>query len=132
PHAAQSLDQGQAGRIDGGRIPQRSPGDGLHLGMAEFTSRLLPFRRVAAMTSQRQIADAIGPAPRARLDVIDLERDLRLPAVGTAIRVLVQQVSPHLPAGQPPVLVLDALDLWVLKQLGVEADLLDLDAAEGD
>src|SRR5207244_1066461 len=98
----------------------------------EFVSRLVPFGRVADVASQRQVADAIGTAPRARSDVIDLERNLRLAAVRTPVRVLEQQVGPHLPTGKLPVLVLDALDLGVLKQLGVEADLLDLDAADGD
>src|SRR5260370_317080 len=100
--------------------------------MAEFASRLVAFGRVAVMASQRQVADAIGTAPRAGSDVIDLGRHLRLATVRTAIVVFVQQVGPYLPPGKLPVLVLDARDLRVLKQLGVEADLLDVDADDGE
>ncbi len=99
--------------------------------MAEFVSCLVSFGCVAAVAGKRQIADAMGTAPRVRSDVIDLERNLRLAAVRAPVRVLEQQVGSHLPSSQLPVLVLDARDLRVLKQLGVEADLLDLDAADG-
>src|SRR6266702_4824357 len=131
PTTAQGLDQHQAGRINRGSIPQRTPGACLHLGMAEFVSCLVSFGCVAAVAGKRQIADAMGTAPRVRSDVIDLERNLRLAAVRAPVRVLEQQVGSHLPSSQLPVLVLDARDLRVLKQLGVEADLLDLDAADG-
>src|SRR5260370_29828082 len=84
------------------------------------------------MASESQVADGIGTAPRARSDVIDLERTICLATVSTPIRVLEQQIGPHLPSSKLAVLVLDAVDLRVLKQLGVEAHPLDLDAADGD
>src|SRR6266496_4516123 len=90
PKAAQGLEQRQAGRIDRGGIPQWSPGAVLHLGMAKFASRLVAFGRVAAMTGERQIAEAMGTAPRARVDVIDLKRNIGLATVRAAIRVLEQ------------------------------------------
>ena len=125
PSAAQGLDQRKAGDIDRGCILERSPGGDLHLGMAEFASRLVAFDRVAAMTSQRQVADAIGSAPRAGSDVINLEGHLRLATVRTPILVFVQQVGAYLPSGKLPVLVLNARDLRVVKELGVEADPLE-------
>jgi len=64
--------------------------------------------------------------------VIDLERHSRLATVRTPVLVLEQQVGPHLPSGKLPVLVLATRNLRVLKQLGVEADPLDLDASDGD
>src|SRR5260370_12015540 len=84
------------------------------------------------MASESQVADAIGTAPRARSDVIDLERTICLATVSTPILVLEQQVGPHFPSSKLPLLVLDALDLRVLKQLGVEAHPLDLDAPHSD
>src|SRR2546422_10095518 len=105
PTMAQYLGQRKADRIDGGGIPQWSPGAVLHLGMAKFASRLVAFGRVAVMTRERQVADAMGTPPRARLDVIDLKSNSGLATVRTAIRVLEQQVGPHLPPGKLPVLV---------------------------
>ena len=67
-----------ASRIDRGHIPERSFSPILHLGMAEFVSRLVPFGRVAAMASQSQVADAIGTVFRSKLIGIEVPTHIRI------------------------------------------------------
>src|SRR5437879_4814439 len=84
----QSLDDLEPCRVDCCRFLEWAFGLRLHLRMAEFHGRLVPFGRVAVVTGQGQIRDAVGASSTAWQDVVELERAVRLPAIGTPIHVL--------------------------------------------
>ncbi len=125
---AQGLNQLEPGRVDRCRVLEGAFSLHLHLWMAELKGRLVPFGRVAAVTGQRQIRDALRASSTAWKDVVKLERAASLPAVGTAILVLDEDVRPGLPSSTRALLILGAADLRVLQELGVESDALHLDA----
>src|SRR5947209_7675240 len=64
---AQGLNQLKPGRVDRCRILEGAFGLRLHLRVAELKGRLVPFGRIAAVTGQSQIRDALHlDAPRGR------------------------------------------------------------------
>src|SRR6266851_3170184 len=126
---AQGLDDLEPGRVDCCRVLEGAFGLRLHLRMAELHGRLVPLGRVAVVTGQGQIGDAVRASSTAWQDVVELERAASLPAIGTPIRVLDEQVRPALPSRTRALLIFAATDLRVLQELGVEADALHLDAA---
>src|SRR5258708_6570252 len=128
---AQGLDNLGPCRVDCCRVLEGAFGLRLHLRMAELHGRLVPLGRVAVVTGQSQIRDAVGASSTAWQDVVELERAVGLPAIGTPIRVLDEQIRPALPSRTRALLILGAADLRVLQELGVEADTLHLDAAHG-
>src|SRR5947209_4541518 len=119
---AQGLNQLEPGRVDRRRILEGAFGLRLHLRVAELNGRLVPFGRVAAVTGQRQIRDALRASSTAWKDVVKLERAASLPAVGTAILVFDEHIRPGLPSSTRALLILGAADLRVLQELGVESD----------
>jgi hypothetical protein len=62
--------------------------------------------------------------------VVKLKRDIGAVAVGAVPLPFFEQVGADFPTDQLPSLVVDAGELWILQQLGVEFDPLDLDAAQ--
>lgn len=128
---AQGLDQLEPGRVDRRRVLEWAFGSLLHLRVAKLNGRLVPFGGVAVMTAERQICDAVRASATAWEDVVKLERAVGLPAIGTPVLVLDEQIRPGLPSSTRALLVLGAADLRILQELGVESDTLHLDAARG-
>ena len=96
----------------------------LRLLLQEVLDGPVALAAVARLARQGEIRDAVGPALAPRDDVLDLERHVGLVAVRARAVVLLEQVLPHLVAGERALLVLDAGDLGVLDLLEVEPDQL--------
>src|SRR5258708_18207133 len=128
---AQGLNKLISSGIDRRCITERHFGLFLDLRMSPFGGSLIPLLLIAAVTGQRQIRDAVGPAPAAGSDVVYFKWRLHLPTIGAPVLILEKQIGSRLPPGQFAVLVVHPLDFRVLEQVRVEAHPLDLDAADG-
>ena len=128
PEDPQDLDQLEARRIDRRCILERVFRLDLDLRVAPFGSRLVPFGLITCMAGQTEIADPARPAPAPGPNVVQFERTVRFAAVGAPIRILAEQISARLPSRQGALLVVRALNFWMLEQVRVEADALHFDA----
>src|SRR5215470_16679517 len=99
---------------------------GFHFRVPPFGGGEIAFGGITLVTTEHQIADATCAASRAWDHMIHLEGHLGFPTIDAAILVFEQEVGPRFPSCQCPFLVLLAYYLWVLEQLGIEADPLDL------
>ena len=99
------------------------PLEDLRLLLQEDLDGPVPFATVAGLAGQSEVAHAVGATPALGVDVLDLERHVRLAAI-RACACHIEQVLPQLVAGERALLGRDAGDLGVLDLLEVELDQL--------
>src|SRR5579883_575182 len=128
----QGFDHLEAGSIDGCGILEWRFGLSFHFGMPPFGSGEVAFGGITIVTTQYQIADAIGTPARTGDHMINLEGHLASPTIHAPILVFEEQIGSYLPSCKCSLLVLHPADLRVLEQLGVETHPLNLDATHGD
>src|ERR1700682_2767014 len=100
------------------------PLEDLRLLLQEDLDGPVPFATVAGLAGQGEVAHAVGATPALGVDVLDLERHVRLAAIRARAVPLLEQVLPQLVAGERALLGRDARDLGVLDLLKVELDQL--------
>ncbi len=127
----QGLHQLEARGIDGCCIAEGAFGLCLDLGVSKLGGRLVSLGLVAVVTAEHQIRQAVGAPSASRQEMVDLQGAIRLTTIDALIRVLEEQVRSGFPTCQFAPLILHARDFRVLKQLRVEAHLLDLKTCEG-
>jgi len=119
-----------AGRIHSCRIFQRRFGTVHQLPKAEFSRRTVALPLVAWSASQREVAHLIRAAPGPRHKMLDLQRNVLLPAVGARPAPLLQDILSNFVARQFALLILDTTDLSVLHDLRIEPHQLHADGRD--
>src|SRR5262245_12529155 len=122
--ALQSLEQIPSGRVDRCRVFQWLPGLPFNLRKSELGSGFVAFSLIASLTGKCEIRYSITAPARLWNDVLNLERDICLEAVGASPAPLFKQILSNFISGQLALLILNPADLRVLHQLSVEFDQL--------
>src|SRR5436305_4396799 len=99
--------------------------------LQEHGQLLRPLGDVAFLTGQGEIADAVAPPIGSRNDMLDLQRNLLLAAIGAGACPLLKQIFSQFVAEKGPLLVFASLDLWMFQLLQIEADQLHADRRDG-
>src|SRR5262245_12891726 len=120
--ALQSLEQIPSGRVDRCRVFQWLLGLPVNLGKSELGIGFVAFSLIASLTGKCEIRYSITAPARLWNDVLNLERDIRLGAVGASPAPLFKQILSHFISSQLALLILNPADLWLLHQLSVEFD----------
>jgi hypothetical protein len=89
-------------------------------GCPNSTAVWVPIFRVARLTCQREIADAIAATPSSGNQVFYLQGHVCIVAIATTPFPFLQQKLSKFVSSQRPLLILDPLDFRVLQQLGVK------------
>src|SRR5215510_12858382 len=120
--ALQSLEYIPSGRVDRCRVFQWLPGLPFNLRKTELGSGFVAFSLIASLTGKREIRYSITASAGLWIDVLNLERDICLGAVGASPAPLFKQVLSHFISSQLALLILNPAYLRVLHQLRVEFD----------
>jgi hypothetical protein len=82
---AQVVTERRTRSIDDCGVPQWLLRLSLDRGMTELRGGVLSFGGIARVATERQIGHAVGATPTLWLDVVQLERRVRAPAIGTSV-----------------------------------------------